>query len=361
MPSYCSQLSCWQRGCRFHVQEAHFGKYSAKWCYEPEVVPEAYREYEIITSEGTSIERIPVKAVVVVFFINNVESFKLMKNTYRTLEDEFMLLEWFQVSDKTLLLFNDEHGCISVFDADTGIKLHSSYNDDVFISDYRLYDDRTYLYVSGWIWAPFAVRSVFHIPSLLIQPEYEATNITTSDTEDRINPGCTLLGCQSCEELLMKKDEIETTIMHRNMCNTFNENRLKSNMLLKKITPYANEECQALIRKITETDRTTFYVDTLGLTTGGELFYGYVWNQPISNEYAPFMMQFAQRCWQFTEKLPFPEINLLFKIYTDIGNLQIIIKHKLKEIENYKPYYEGDVQRYDIIPHGEFLVHLSIF
>src|SRR5206468_3875235 len=139
---------------------------------------------------------------------------------YRTQDDKFMLLEWFESGteaktntdadtgsgDKTLLIFNEEHGMISVYDAESGTKIHNTYDSDVFISDFKFFDNMEYLYISGWVWQPFSVRAIFHVPTMLKTPEYEPEFISCADVAngsgDTLNPGITLLGCSSCRELL---------------------------------------------------------------------------------------------------------------------------------------------------------------
>lgn len=66
------------------------------------------------------------KQLEVKFFKNNEYLFSKNKNSYRTQDDEFMLFEYFELEGKIVFIFHEEHGCLSVFNADTGDLIHQS-------------------------------------------------------------------------------------------------------------------------------------------------------------------------------------------------------------------------------------------
>lgn len=351
MTDYCNALECWQKCrpyCLMHrVATRSFGPYSAKWSYEQEVVPDVKKQIVCMDQTGETTHLLDKKAVKVQFFKDSAPTYSLWKNSYHTEDDDFMLLEWFSVDGRCVFVFNDEHGCLGVFDAETGSKLHESDNNDIFVTDYKMFDDGKFLYISGWIWQPFAARAVFHIPTLLQQPGYEPTPVTTVDTDDEMYPGVSLLGCKSCGELLEKHDEIQKTIGQRRQCELFNRNR-SDDILLRRLL---REHSSTLLDKILSSDRKVFFIETFGNETGENLYLGHAWYYKPCCAEKPWCLDFAQLAWQCVERLPFEHINLRFEIVTDVGNLNIHVRHKLQPCE--------DKLRFNIHPGNTFYVEVN--
>ena len=177
------------------------------------------REYEQYHAEWTypspdKIMRNSEFKMEIKFYKNDTYTFSLFKSY--TVYDNcvLILLEWFNSNGVTKLILNTHHGSISIIDADSGKEIHTTHNDNVFISDYALFDNREYLYISGWLWTPVPIRSIYCIRTMLQTPDYEPTYIPCddcyeedSDTEEsgytyEMNPGVTLMGCKTCKEFL---------------------------------------------------------------------------------------------------------------------------------------------------------------
>jgi hypothetical protein len=48
--------------------------------------------------------------LIVTFYKDTIKIGTLTKNGYRTKDDKFMLLEWFETKDNVIFIFNEEHG-----------------------------------------------------------------------------------------------------------------------------------------------------------------------------------------------------------------------------------------------------------
>jgi len=147
----------------------------------------------------------------------------------------------FDIDNKIFLIFNEEDGNISVYDAESGEKIYTIDGDTAngCISDYKFFDNREYLYVSGWSWYPEPVRDIYHISTMLQTPDYFPTSISCIDnvqnSENIINPGIKLFGCSSCKEFLEKHESIFKDIYINSQTELFTRYPLVSIVLFKII------------------------------------------------------------------------------------------------------------------------------
>lgn len=129
--------------------------------------------------------------------------YSLRRNTYKTKDTDF-LFEFFtspSEPSKTLFIFNLNHGVISVCDAHTGQEVHTDYQDDKFITSYKIIEEykQQYLYIEGWYWASKFFTALYDINHLLTTPLYKGIILDTDvqnvksdyhirmkDDEDRI-------------------------------------------------------------------------------------------------------------------------------------------------------------------------------
>lgn len=255
--------------------------------------------------------------------------------------DVYVLLEWFDIGGKTFLVSNHIHGCLSILSADSGETIHTTKFDDVFILSHRLFDDNKYLYVSGWFWSPVPIRAIFHITDMLTTPDYEPTYISCDDFDDydALDPGISLFGCASCEDFLANHDQIFKDLGIQNSTKKFNENRC-NDTLLKRFTDMTSND---LLRSMFSDDRKKFYINVYGESSGSRLArYDDALYSKIDFEFDFIHEAFAKIIFRpFNDSLPFSEINLRFEIYSDIGDLNVYVTHKLilsKSTTGYEEY-----------------------
>jgi hypothetical protein len=195
----------------------------------------------------------------------------IQKNDYRTEGDEFILLEWFELSDgKVVYIFNKEHSVISVIDADTGTEINNSFMSDVFISEYQMFDDREYMYISGWIWTPFPCRCIYHIPTLLTTPNYEPIYIPCYDQVGNMRPKISLFGCKTCKEFIEKHTEIFENILISEETALYNQNRSKPTLLrffLNDSTVIFERDSKTKLEELLDTPQERFYIRSWGNTS----------------------------------------------------------------------------------------------
>lgn len=238
---------------------SHYLDYRAEWDDIPEQV-------EIEDDDDKE------DAIVVRFYKNDKFLYSLNKNNYRTENDDFMLLEWFDhpTESKTVFLFNLEHGVISVIDADTGKELHHDAFSSVFISAYQMFDNREYMYISGWCWGPFPVRCIYHIPTFLLTPVYKPTNISCYD-QNGLRPEISLYGHQTVKEFLQEADNIFNDMKIRDFTNMFNRNREQDTLLgvfLKSDEIIWDGNARQILTDLLSTDQERFYIRTRGNISG---------------------------------------------------------------------------------------------
>ncbi len=319
------------------MQSRSFKNFTAEWQYD-----------DIKDCKEQKFEGVEVK-----FFENNKFQYSKFKNSYHTEKDEFMLLEWFEVDNKTIFLFNDKHGLISIFDAKTGDLIHQTEDNDVFIYDYKMFDDNKYLYISGWFWSPFPIRNIYHVPTMLTTTDYEPLSISCDDCESSYDkPLITLFGCQSCEEFINTHETIFDKLHQSEALKFFNKNRLEDILLKRFLESSDNvffaDDSKDVLMKILATDRTKFYIACYGGNT-----HEHLWtydnslflkaahktlNQGSKEDSKLDQLSFliASTLFNFIASLPIPEIHLHFAITSDVGNLNIRITHLLMEDTKFK-------------------------
>ena len=109
------------------MQSREFKNYKAEWEYKATIDNEDKKDKEQIEFKGIEVK----------FFTNNEFQYSKVKNSYHTENDQFMLLEWFEINNRTVFLFNDKHGVISIFDCYQGDLIHTTEDTDIFIYDYK--------------------------------------------------------------------------------------------------------------------------------------------------------------------------------------------------------------------------------
>jgi len=122
--------------------------------------------------------------------------YSLRRNTYRTEGTKF-LLEFFQSStdpNQTMFIFNMRHGVISVCDAQSGQELHTDFEEDKFITTYKIIEEykQSYLYIEGWFWGPKFFTSIYKIKDLLVTPAYRSIVLDTDDYNAKSEHHCRL-------------------------------------------------------------------------------------------------------------------------------------------------------------------------
>lgn len=341
-----------------------FKNYTAKWSY-----PIDDDDSNVCQDQNVEVS----------FYKNDVFQYKLTKNPYRTENDKFMLLEWFKVDNKTVFLFNLSHGCISVIDADTGKELTKTENNDMFLSEYELFDDREYLYATGWIWTPLSGRCVYHIPSLLstidTNEKYNSIMIDCIDarSEGNLIPKISIFGCKSCKEFLEQRDDIFEKLRTQYDTEAFNEVMDKGkntdknkDFLLKRI--FNEQVFNDLFNKDPITSFRIKCFDNISNERQGKydrvlineikisdniLYQGEIVKNNIT-ALIPYML-----IPTFLTNLPFPEYNLRYEITiktktnqinSKTNNQTIVLVFINQELTwNGKPeLYPNDSKRYDV-------------
>lgn len=307
------------------------------------------------------------------FYKDNEYKFTL--NKYFLKDDSFriLLLEWFENNDQTFIVLNQDHGLLSVFDAETGIKIHQTVNNEVLLTGYKLFDDGKYIYAWGWTRSWFRIRSksksksmsmsrskissehlesqkipvrvVYDIRILLKNPKYEPKYIECYDVKEEncINPGINLFGCTECKDFLEKHDQIFSDIRIESMTEEFNKHR-SSDTLLKRFLENNlvefEKDSKCLLEKIMASDRLIFITKVYGNICCNN--YDYALFTKLSPRHDNINFIIAEKLFNyFIDGLPFDEINLRFEIYTDLGNLIIQIKNKLIHCDKIKNMHDG--------------------
>jgi hypothetical protein len=275
--------------------------------------------------------------LIVTFYKDKIEIGKLTKNGYRTITDKFMLLEWFETNDNVVFLFNVEHGQIGIFDANTCLQLSETSYNDVFITDYKMFDKNEYLYISGWIWNPLAVRCIYHIPTLLKNPEIDPIHIRCDDTKSRCNPGVTLMGYETCKEFLEKHDAIFEKIAKQKLTVKFNLNRTNDSILNRIVKDSSISESEqkaiSLLKDIMSSDRLEY--SESAIQNGNDKPSTHLHNlyETISNYYCTDKSNVNQVLLNsvFYCRLgySYETFDTRFEIKTEIGNVVINMKHEM--------------------------------
>lgn len=241
------------------VQERTFKNYTAKWEFLSEDQLDKLEDYSLKVN----------------FYKDDKFLYALEKNNYRTEYDDFVLLEWFEQADgRTVFLFNLTHSVISVIDADTGKEIHHDNLFDMFISEYQMFDNREYMYVSGWFWSPVPVRVIYHIPSLLTTPGYQPINISCYGQTNHCHPSIDLYGCDTAKEFLDQKDKIFEDMRLRDETNLFNSNRSGETLLklfLNSDEVIFDGDSKEILSGILSKDQEVFYIRTWGNVSGKHL------------------------------------------------------------------------------------------
>jgi hypothetical protein len=286
------------------------------------------------------------------FFKDGKFQYSKFKNDDHTKNDLFMLLEWFEVDNKTVFIFNEKHGLISTFDAETGELIHTTENDDVFIYNYEMFDNNEYLYISGLFWSSFPVRIIFHVPTMLTTPDYTGLSISCDDCKSNYDvPDITLFGCETCKQFIDMQEIIFEKLNREKVIKTFNKNR-SDDILLRRFLESKHvvfaDHSRDILMKMLENDRSEFYISCFGGNSHEHLTnYDYslfskvaykTLNQDTltNSKLDPFSFLIASTLFNFIASLPFSEINLHFSLISDIGNLSIRITHVLVEDINFK-------------------------
>lgn len=265
-----------------------------------------------------------------------------------------LLVEWIEFNEKTYLIISHNHGCLTVFDPDTGKHITESVNNDMFLSDYKFYDDNEYLYLSGWFWSPLPMREIFHIPTFLQSEtnDYEPFMVTCANAnkDDRLNPGFDLYGCSTCKDFLERHEEIVREIDHMNQKDKFNNNRI-NDTLLRRFYETDNlvefeDNAKKLLGQILSSDRKIFYAKSIGNISGSELNHHWSLTDKLESKYENFNYIFSDTLFRSIDMMPLEVINLRFEIYTELGNLCINITHTLIDCNKLKETYGDNPPNY---------------
>lgn len=348
-----------------------YKNYTAKWTFVrvPCGLPDQFdcdstsEEYESKSEDSSEAEFTAIK---VDFYKNDVYLYSLFKNDYKTESDddnEMMMLEYFERADGNVVhLFNLEHSIISVVDANTGKEIHHDDIFDTFITNYALLDNREYMYVCGYIWGPFAVRYIYHIPSFLETSNYEPIVIPCpNDFEDcNIN----LYGCKSCKEFIDKKDAIFANIFLQKTTKKFNKNRCKD-ILLRR---FLNDDsvlfigsAKSKLRALLDTEQTNFKTEVWGNRSGTRLksyedsLYREIDQRfkfpNVKQDEMSLLYLCSKMFIQYAKNLPFPVYDIRFDLhYENSQKLMINFYQELTWNNKYTQTNGVDVKRYNVDP-----------
>ncbi len=302
------------------------------------------------------------------FYKNDEYKFTINKNFHYDDLFKTVLLEWFEYNNKTLIVLNAIHGLLSIFDAETGVLVHCTINDNMFLADYKLLDDREYMYMWGWCWSldgvlKTPIRSVYHIPDLFSIPEYEPKYIKCIDVkkENYMNPGINLFGCSVCKDFLEKYDDIFCEIKIESRTEEFNKNRISDTLLRRFLETHGlvefENDSKQLLEDILMSDRDIFTVKVYDDCKNK----GYMRGKHTNNyDYSLFTkidsscllhhninLVIASKIFHnFIDGLPFNDIDLKFEIYSDLGNLIIWIRHQLIPCDKIKNMHDGIIPEF---------------
>lgn len=183
-------------------------------------------------------------------------------------------------------IFNHEHSVIGVYDADTGDVITNCVLDDICITNYALLDDRTYLYLCGWVWTPFAVRGVYRIDDILagrsIKPVYLPCDESRRQDKNYLDQSVELFGFATCAELLAGKDVYFANIAARKAAEQFNA-KGRECLLWHILHPAPDDNAQitatgdqrAAAMQLFAQPLTKLTIGTIGNVTGAELHFGW--------------------------------------------------------------------------------------
>jgi hypothetical protein len=275
--------------------------------------------------------------VIVTFYRNRIEIGKLGKNNYKTKKDKFMLLEWFEMDNQVVFLFNQDHGQIGIFNADTCVLLRSTKNNDAFITNYKMFDNNEYLYVRGsvLIWP---IRFVYHIPTMLKNTELDPIYISCCESK---NPGITLMGCATCKEFISQHEAIFEKIAKQNVTDKFNLNRTNDSILNRIVQDSSlsksDPKAIALLKNIMSSNR--FEYSESAIQNGN--------NKPSTHLHSLYTTISDYYCTDKTNSnqqllnsvfycrygYRYEKFDTRFEIRTEIGNVRIDMKHDMLHYE----------------------------
>lgn len=322
-------------------QERSYKNYTAKWKFSKSNLDDSDED-----------ESDPV--LLVDFYKDGNLLYTLKRNDYRTAHHKFLLLEYFEIDGQVVHLFNLEHSVISIINADTGEEIHHDDLFDTFIEDYKMFDDREYMYISGWIWTPIPVRAIYHIPTFLKTPNYEPIFIGCSDNDSSIN----LYGCATVKEFLEKRDGIVNKYYLNKSTTEFNQNRTKEILLRVLLNPdervqFKDESAKEKLQQLLDTEQSDFTVKTVGMLSGDHLsqydsaLYKVIeYDDSSSNSNKPSRLDtLTFLCpkmlfYGFTKNLPIERVYLRFEVS---GSVQLTIHYEQeltwdgKEANSYEP------------------------
>lgn len=243
-----------------------YKNYTARW------------EFQSLSDTDSEDEDVEDFVMNVDFYKDDKKLYTLPMNTYHTDYQDFLLLEYFEIDGQVVHLFNLEHSMISIINADTGKEIHCDSLFDMFISDYKLFDNREYMYVAGFIWSPLPARVIYHIPTFLKTPNYKPITIPCWEYDPYKSESRTakidLYGYETVKEFLANKDEIAHNIFVKCSNDLFNENRNKETLLkvfLKEPSIYFIGDSKNKLQKLLDTTQEKFYIKTYGLKSNSRL------------------------------------------------------------------------------------------
>jgi hypothetical protein len=266
------------------------------------------------------------------------------------------LIEWIRFNQTQYLILGHSHGSLKVIDPETGGQIAQSVNNDMFVSDYKFFDDNQYLYLSGWFWSPVPMRTVFHIPSFLQSTDkpYEPISVTCAKSTDKINPGICLYGAKTCKEFLENHQQIVDQINHETQVKKFNLTRCTDTLLRRfyEIPGLVRFEADSkeLLGQILSSDRKIFYAQSIGNQSGLELDHGWALTHRLDAKYqspgwnSNYLI--SDLLFRTIDMMPLKEIDFRFQVSTDLGNLLINLHHKLIDCDKLSQTYGDQVPGY---------------
>jgi hypothetical protein len=217
-----------------------------------------------------------------------------------------------------------------------------------------MFDNNEYLYISGWIWNPLAVRCIYHLPTLLKNPQMDPIYIPCCDTKSRCNPGVILMGCETCKEFLEKHDAIFEKIAKQKLTVKFNLNRTNDSILNRIVKDLSISESDqkaiSLLKDIMSSDRLEYSESAIQNTNDKASTYLHNLYNTISDYYCTDKLNQNQlllnSVFYCRSGYPYETFDTRFEIKTEIGNVVIHMKHDMMvyEVEEHMKHCTGGFQ-----------------
>ena len=191
------------------------------------------------------------------------------------------------------------------------------------------------------------MRNIYHVPTMLTTCDYEPLNISCDDCLSYYDrPPITLFGSPTCKEFVETHEAIFENAGKLEALKLFNQHRSEDILLRRFLesdsVAFADDAKNILIR-ILKNDRSIFNITTYGGITHEHLptydhalflkvaFETLNEASNVDSKNDTLSGLIARTLFNFISSFSTPEIYLQFALQSDVGNLNIQIKHVLIE------------------------------